>query len=955
MKSFLEYVARDVLEKYGDNLSHMAMVFPNKRASLFFNEHLARLAGKPVWTPAYITISDLFRSHSDLQTGDPIKLICDLHKCFVRVTGIQETLDHFYSWGQVLLADFDDIDKNMADADKVFSNLRDLHELDDVSYLSEEQKDILRKFFGNFSDEHQTELKQRFLKLWSHFTDIYHTYNDFLEAQGLAYEGALYRKVATDENVTFEYDRYLFVGFNLIQPVEQLLFNRLKKEGKAAFYWDFDHYYMKENEAGHFISQYLDQFPNELDNKSDEIYKNFQKPKHSTYLSATTENIQAHYMTQWLKALDRIAAGKRTAIVLCNEALLPMAIHCLPEEVEKVNITTGYPLSQSPVSSLLMMLFALQTTGYSKKKHNFRPHYRNKVLRHPYVASLLAEHSQADSLPTEDTDLEALLFRQFDDLQPMELCGWLALVVKTIALRSRQQQELTTSPLFAETLFRTYTLLNRLYGLMEKGDLVIDLNTLHRLLLQLVRTTSIPFHGEPAEGLQLMGVLETRNLDFDHVLVLSCNEGNMPKGVNDTSFIPYNIRKAYGLTTIDHKVAIYSYYFHRLLQRCGDVTLVYNNATEDGKTGEMSRFMLQMLVESGHSIGQQILKTGHSIARPSRPQIQKTPQMMQLLRRRFAASDDHPVLAPTAINRYMSCQLKFYYHYVSGIKEYQEEDDESIDGRMFGTIFHKAAEMIYKQLGYNVTKAAIQALLKHPASIARAVDTAFKTELFDLKPTSPMPDLNGLQTINREVIIRYLKRLLTIDERLAPFSILGLEHPVMSRWLVEPLGAEPFYTTVGGTIDRLDCIHNEKGEEVIRIVDYKTGHDDGVSLPDLNAVFANENIENHSDYYLQTFLYGIILNTHPSTLNTHPSTLTTHPSTKIIPALFFVQQSHQEDYDPTLKFGKETVKDLREYEPEFVEGVKQVINEIFSPEVPFSPTAVLSRCEKCPFAVFCNS
>ena len=949
MKSFLEYVAHDVLEKYGHDLSRLAMVFPNKRASLFFNEHLARLAGRPVWSPAYITISDLFRSHSSLQTGDPIKLVCDLHKCFVQVTGIQESLDHFYGWGQVLLADFDDIDKNMADASKVFANLRDLHELDDVSYLSEEQKAIIRKFFGNFSDEQQSELKQRFLKLWSHFIDIYQTYNDYLEQQGLAYEGALYRKVANDETVTFEHEAYLFVGFNLIQPVEQLLFRRLKKEGKARFYWDFDHYYMHENEAGHFISQYLDLFPNELDTECDEIYRNFQKPKHITYLSAATENIQAHYMAQWLQDSRRQEAGKRTAVVLCNEALLPMAIHCLPEEVDKVNITTGYPLSQSPVSSLLMQLFSLQTLGYNKKKHTFRPPFRSKVLRHPYISFLRGE----------DQDTEKLLFRQFDDLKPMELCSWMAEVMKTIALRSREQEEHIASPLFAETLFRTYTLLNRLYSLMESGDLDIDLTTLHRLLLQLVRSTSIPFHGEPAVGLQVMGVLETRNLDFDHVLLLSCNEGNMPKGVNDTSFIPYNIRKAFGLTTIDHKVAIYSDYFHRLLKRCEDVTLVYNNATEDGKTGEMSRFMLQMLVESSHSIEQQSIKTNHSIGRPTRPTIEKTPEMMQLLRQRFKASPDQPVLAPTAINRYMSCPLKFYYHYVSGIQEYQEEEEETIDGRMFGNIFHKAAENIYNTLGFNVTAAPLQALLKHPAGIARAVDAAFKTELFQLKATDPMPELNGIQTINREVIIRYLKQLLTIDARLAPFTIIGLELPVMHEWRVEPQGDEPFLTTVGGKIDRLDCIRNANGEEVIRIVDYKTGRFKEEVLPDVAAIFDNANIEKHSDYYLQTFLYGIILNnSQPSTLNPplgSAASLCEEPSTKTIPALFFVQQSNQDSYDPTLKLGKQPIQDLRVYEEEFVEGVKKVVNEIFSPGVPFTPTEVQTRCKDCPFAGFCNS
>ena len=961
MKSFLEYVAHDVLEKYGHDLSRLAMVFPNKRASLFFNEHLARLAGRPVWSPAYITISDLFRSHSTLQTGDPIKLVCDLHKCFVQVTGIQESLDHFYGWGQVLLADFDDIDKNMADASKVFANLRDLHELDDVSYLTEEQKAIIRKFFGNFSDEQQSELKQRFLKLWSHFIDIYHSYNDYLEQQGLAYEGALYKKVATDETVTFEHEAYLFVGFNLIQPVEQILFRRLKKEGKARFYWDFDHYYLqssklkapssKDNEAGHFISQYLDQFPNELDIDCDEIYRNFQKPKHITYLSAATENIQAHYMAQWLKESDRLKAGKRTAVVLCNEALLPMAIHCLPEEVDKVNITTGYPLSQSPVSSLLMQLFSLQTLGYNKKKHTFRPPFRNKVLRHPYISFLRGDEQET----------EKLLFRQFDDLKPMELCSWMAEVMKTIALRSREQEEQTASPLFAETLFRTYTLLNRLYSLMESGDLNIDLTTLHRLLLQLVRSTSIPFHGEPAVGLQVMGVLETRNLDFDHVLVLSCNEGNMPKGVNDTSFIPYNIRKAFGLTTIDHKVAIYSYYFHRLMQRCEDVTLVYNNATEDGKTGEMSRFMLQMLVESSHSIEQQAIKTNHSIGRPSRTTIQKTPKMMQLLRQRFKASPDQPVLSPTAINRYMSCPLKFYYHYVSGIQEYQEEEEDTIDGRMFGNIFHKAAENIYNELGFNVTAAPLQALLKHPASIARAVDAAFKTELFQLKASDSMPELNGIQTINREVIIRYLRQLLTYDLKLAPFTIIGLELPVMNEWRVEPQGDEPFLTTVGGKIDRLDCIRNANGEEVIRIVDYKTGRFKEEVMPDVASIFSQDYVDKHSDYYLQTFLYATIVNrlqTTGSMPQATSSKLQVQSSKlqaqSITPALFFVQQSNQDSYDPTLKLGKQPIQDIKVYEDEFVEGVKTVVNEIFSPGVSFSPTTVTSRCTKCPFQQLCT-
>ena len=961
MKTFLEYVAQDLLRKRGTDLARTAVVFPNKRASLFFSECLAKQVGKPVWSPAYITISELFRNHSQLMAADQIKLISDLHKCFVEGTGIHETLDHFYGWGQLLLADFDDIDKNMADANKVFAIVRDIHELDDLSYLTKEQKDIIRKFFSNFSDDHHTELKERFLKLWSHFGHIYHAFNQRLEEQGLAYEGALYRRVACDETITFEYDCYVFVGFNLLQKVEQQLFRRIKQDGKARFYWDFDHYYMDDNEAGFYIKQYLDCFPNELDNQCDEIYRNFQSKKQISYVAATTENIQARYIAQWLKEGSRISDGKRTAVVLCNEALLPMAIHGLPDEVEKVNITTGYPLSQSPVSSFIMLLYSLQTAGFVAKTERFRLPYINKVLRHPYAPFVSPLYQELlDTLnrehfyyaePQQLARDEGLtqLFRHLPNTGAPQLCEWMMDVLRLVATNSGKQKENGNDPLFGEAIFRAYTLMNRLSGLMRSGDLDIDTTTLHRLLTQLIQATTVPFHGEPVIGLQLMGVLETRNLDFDHVLLLSCNEGNMPRGVNDTSFIPYSIRKAFDLTTIDHKVAIYSYYFHRLLQRATDITLVYNNATEDGKTGEMSRFMLQMLVESGHSIGQFTLHAGQGVSLPQRRFMEKTPEVMEQLRKRFNIKyvsgelANKPLLTPSAINRYMSCPLKFYYRYVSGLSELDDSEDDTIDGRIFGNIFHEAAHRIYEQLGFHLTASSIDALLKNKTEIERAVDSAIRKELFKLKEQEKMPELNGMQIINRAVIIRYLYQLLKIDRQMVPFDILGLETPVKFDWLIEPAGAEAFHTTIGGTIDRLDCVMDQ-GEEKIRVVDYKTGRAKLDSMLDVAAIFDGEKIEKHSDYYLQTFLYSLI-----ACLPEY-----NQRGLKVIPALFFVQQSSQEDYNPTLKLGRETVSDISQIHAEFEERLKKVVNEIFSPEIPFLPTEKITRCAICPFAELCN-
>lgn len=955
MKSFLEYVAADLLQKYGTNLSRIAVVFPNKRAALFLNEHLARMADKPLWSPAYITISDLFRSHSQRQVADPIQLVCELHQCFTECTGIDETLDHFYGWGQLLLSDFDDLDKNMASAEHVFANLRDIHEYDDTSYLSEEQRTILRQFFSNFSEEHNSELKRRFLQLWSHIFDIYQSFNDKLLAQGLAYEGALYREVAECEETDFEYDTYLFIGFNMLQQVEQTLFRRMKKEGKARFYWDYDHYYLNSNEAGYFIAQYLSDFPNELDNHEDAIYNNFTQKKTITYISAPTENIQARYISTWLRQENRIADNRRTAVVLCNENLLQTAIHCIPTEVEKVNITTGYPLSQTPVTSFVNLLIALQTNGYVTETGHYRLRHVNLVLRHPYshyistaVNSLynelnsqkiyypdVAQLSKDDGLTLLFSMEHASSTQQFNSI----LLLWLMSVVRLTA-KAISKDEVELSPLTQESLFRMYTLLNRLSNLVESGSLNIDTITLQRLISQIVSATSIPFHGEPVEGIQMMGVLETRNIDFEHVLLLSCNEGNLPKGLSDTSFIPYSIRKAYGLTTIDHKVAIYAYYFHRLLQRASDITFVYNNSTNDGQRGEMSRFMLQMMVESGHQIHIQTLQAGQALIQRTLQPITKTDAVMQLLRKRF----ENNLLTPSAINRYIRCQLQFFYRYVSGLIEPENDDEDNIDNRIFGNIFHLAAQLVYEKLMQKsriIMANDIEYLLQTEVDIERAVDEAFKQALFQIKDTArKLPPLDGLQIINREVIIKYIRQLLEIDRRLTPFTILGLEKTVKMDYQI-PIGDETFITTLGGMIDRLDSITTSDGKEQIRVIDYKTGSRRLKALPDVDAIFAQESLKDHSDYYLQAFLYSYIVRLKSK-------------DTAVSPALLFIQHAGSDDYDPKLCLGRDPVNDIAVVSESYMKQLSSLICDIFNPTLSFTPTDDKKRCATCPYAHLCG-
>lgn len=883
MKTFLEYVAEDIINKYGTNLSRTAVVFPNKRAALFLNEHLVRLAGKPIWSPSYITISELFRRHTQLVTGDQIKLICDLYKTYTEVTESDETLDHFYGWGQVMLADFDDIDKNMADANKVFCNLRDLHELDDVSYLSPEQVETLKLFFSNFSEDKTTELKKRFMKIWSRFGDIYRLYNERLEAQGIAYEGALYRKVATDDSVDFDFDRYIFVGFNVLQRVEQLLFSKLQKMGKAKFYWDFDDYYLatkkghvNPSEAGHYIKQYLPYFTNELDTNDADIYRNFRKAKKITYASATTEDVQARYVGQWLKEGNRINDGRKTAVVMCDEALLQSVIHSIPEEVNDINVTTGYPLQQTHFASLLEDIAAQHTEDYDNK----------------------------------------------------QLLEWAIAMLKLMAQGHANTNGETTgqdNQLTSEALFRTYTVVNRLLELVNNGDLDVDRRTMMRLYGEIVRTTSIPFHGEPVVGVQFMGVLETRNLDFEHLLVLSCNEGNMPKGVNDTSFIPYNVRKAHGLTTIDNKVSIYAYYFYRLMQRAEDITIVYNNAADVTSTGEMSRFMLQMLVESGHDIERLALSLPQEAGSTTCQDEKKTKEVMERLHKRFDKQRNPerttPMFTPSSLNIYQKCPKRFYYRYVAEIIEPEDDaDDGKIDAPTFGNIFHDAVQKIYERViaaykSHTIQPQTLKQLLANDAYIKGVVDDI-------------MHPVNGIQLINASVIITYIKQLLKIDSRLAPFTILGLENVVMKDINVKTAEGQ-LTTTIGGRIDRMDCVTCADGVRRIRVIDYKTG----------------KNNKKNDGYILQSFIYSLLVDESPMM---NPEKL------EVSPALLYIQHSAGKDFDPTVVYEKEKVTDVSKYREEFMNIVEQIIAEIFNPEQPFACTDDKTACTHCPYSNLCG-
>ncbi len=977
MRTFLQNVAKDILAKHGgENLADIAVVFPNKRASLFLNQALYEETGHTVWSPSYFTISDLFRNHSSLVVADQIDLVFRLYKAYVKLTGSDEPLDHFFSWGQLMLSDFDDLDKNLVDADKLFISLEAWQEMRDFSFLSDQQRESLENFFGKV--ETDTVLQQRFNDIWKSLGPLYHAFREELRHDGLAYEGMLYRDVVERKVTDFRFKHYVFVGFNLLQKVERRLFLQLKDAGLAEFYWDYDNYFMANgHEAGRYIRRYLDRLPNELSSgrasngiDTDAIYDNLSKKKDITYVSASTEDIQARYVTTWLRGLgDVVRTNPRSvAIVLCDERLLQNVVHCLPETVGEVNITTGYPLSATPAATLVGVLLALRLQGLCKDGKTYRLAYVNQVLCHPY-----AKYISSDiPLVYEDINTHKTFFpsvaqlvenrdeaigRVFTPVRPgqqgrefiVDLLQWLADILKLTGVGSRAEKD----PLMHESIFRMFTIVNRLKEVFAKTQVDCATVLLQRLLSQLIESTSVPFHGEPALGIQIMGVLETRNLDFDHVLMLSCNEGNMPKGVNDASFIPHSLRKGYEMTTIENKVAIYSYYFHSLLQRASDVTMTFNNAADDGKQGEMSRFMLQFMVERGQAqhIRRLTLQSGQNVSPVMRVPIEKKGAVARRLR-------DIKSLSPSAINRYLRCPLMFYYSTVCQLRE-PDDDDQEIDNVIFGNIFHRAAELIYDDLSEHgkktITAEKIDSLMKEKVKMDMYLDQAFSEKLFKVERAGYRPRYNGLQLLNRNVLLIYVKRLLRLDKANAPFDIIALEKDFYKDFTFEVNGGQRVIR-LGGQVDRLDRIGRQ-----LRVVDYKTGSPLTSSAPSVAEIFNPDYVDSkHTVYYLQSFLYcDIISRSHEAQEAYH---LDGNP---VAPALLFIRQVKDENYNPILKVKDEgqegkrkatysEVNDIADVHDSFARDLGALLADIFSENKPFEPTVHKDRCDTCVFKNICG-
>ena len=890
---FLKLVAESLREKFANDLSNVTIICPNKRARLFLNEYLLESStnGKSLWAPRYTTIGELFASLIDGTVADPIECVCKIFQHYRAQTNCEDNLDYFWGWGEKMLSDFNDIDKNLTDARQLFTNFVDLKKMDSLDYLDESMVKALQNFFQNFSVEDNTLIKERFLQMWQALLPIYEALNIEMEDKVYPYEGALQRKVWEDikaGNITFPKEQtYVFVGFNVLNKVEKQLFVHLKKIGQALFYWDYDTYYANPNTSSEVRVHALENltlFNNEL---SEEHFRNLEEVESITTVASPTESGQVRYATAWIREQLKEVSERDIAIVICNENLLQPLLHAIPDEVKYVNITKGYPL--------------IQTLPFHEIDQYIEQHNTKTEHQDCSVADLLRQVS--------------------------EYITTKGYVCFDTAEEAKENTPNMDEILYNEAYFQIYTITNRLLILAEEGLLNITRPTLQRLMRKIANSTTIPFHGEPVQGIQIMGVLETRNLDFDRVLMLSTNEGKMPQSTKAPSgIIPYNLREAFSLTTPRHRTAVYAYHFYRMLSRCSRATLVYNSSTDAG--GEKSRFITQLKMESNITMCEKYL-----VACTSPTKSEKTP-----IAKPKDISSRFTKLSPSAINTYLRCEKSFYYQYVLRLKEIEPET-EIIQPNTLGTLFHRVAQTLYLgtyeediinniSLPIEVTTGYIRHLLSKDGAITvdKHIRQAF---VFEQIPYHPLA---------ATIIKSYITKLLKVDINISPFNILGSEITVNAPIQVSCDG-EVKDIMLSGNIDRLDMVVHE-GQNQVRIIDYKTGGQEEKNFKEWTNIFMPGT--SHKHYILQTLIYSYCY----TYIN---------PDTAVAPGLIFIHKvKDKEDYQVIIKQNNKLLTNFNDIKAEFEEGLTSVLSEMLSTDTPFRPTKVEKHCETCPFAQLCN-
>jgi len=943
MRTFLSEVAGRLYAKYGNDISSLSVMFPSRRARLFFADALASIADRPIWEPEYLSVDDVMSELSELHSADKIRLITELYGVYSKYH--DESFDKFYFWGEMLLADFDMIDKYMVDASQLFRNISDIKELEaDVGYLTESQLRIIADFWRTIGEEASlSEQKRRFLAIWRTLGTVYEEFRERLRSLGIAYTGMIYReavgRIERGEANPLPPRRYAVAGFNALSTCERRLFAYLANNYDVDFFWDYDDYYVGNpmQEAGMFVRRSIRELPPERGISHD----NLRNIRSLHTVAAGTNVAQCKYAVSVLRELARNGKpDKETAVVLTDENLLMPLLYALPEGLGAVNVTMGYPLRNTLAYSFLERLLELQHHARSGASGDtFYYADADGILAHPYIADsdkkIVAGirdeivRNRLISVPSDvvaRTPLLARIFRVASGWR--DLMPYLRDAVAAAAETPYNGDEVRFRVEYLSVLSES---LGKLYNVLQSCGMDISDDVCRSLVRRHLQNERIPFEGEPLEGLQVMGILETRNLDFRNVLILSMTDDNFPGSrTADSSFIPYGLRFAYGLPTPEHHEGVYAYYFYRLIQRAENVYMFYCSHADEKSTGEPSRYIRQLEYETDFEISKTDVVADVGLADSKPVEIPKTAAVMDIL---YGFTDGRSFLSPTAFSRYVQCPLKFYFSSVAKIRT-DDELTEEVDNQTFGNIFHKAAELIYGEvIGEQHPASHLQRLVGSGA-VERVVNEAISGVYFGRRDGG-LPELSGDLLIIRDIVTRYLRdNVVRYDAANDSFAVISTERTVEYDFPFAAGGSE-LKMKFKGYADRVDSLDDGK----IRVVDYKTGAEhltfDG--LPQLFCGEARQRLSN----FINTLLYAMMLRY--------------EYGRDAVPVLYYVRKMADGGYSPLI-FDKSLERSgvpYSEYAAEFEEYVGATLREMFDPAVPFRQCDDTDACNTCDFAAVC--
>ncbi|WP_296004760.1 PD-(D/E)XK nuclease family protein [uncultured Alistipes sp.] len=946
MTGFLEELARDLYARYGEDLSRRALLFPSRRARLFFVDALTRIAARPMWQPAWCTIDELMSEVSGLQTGDRIRLITELYKVYSQFHS--EPFDKFYFWGEMLLTDFDTIDKYRIDASQLFRNLAEIKEIEaDISYLTPVQLQLLGSFWSSLGPESDlSEEKRRFLALWKTLGPIYQAYRQRLSDLGIAY-GGMVQRAAADRILAGDFAfpeprQYVVAGFNALSECEKVLFRFLSTAAETDFYWDYDDYYKNapEQEAGMFVRENIVSFPPRAELSHD----NMAQPKELSVVSAVSNAVQCKYAAEILREYARQQPlDKRTAVVLTDENLLLPLLYALPEEAGKVNVTMGYPLKQSLAYTFVERFVELQARRRTKGEGcTFYHADVAGLLSHPYVAAsdeVLTRTLAEEIVRERRISVDAVWLGRNELLRSIfapaatwrELSDGLLGIIQTVARIPYRGDDARQRIEFLAVISEE---IGKLRNSLEACDIDITAEVYTSLLRRHLQTIRIPFEGEPLEGLQVMGILETRNLDFENVVILSMNDDNFPGNrMSQASFVPYNLRAAFSLPTPEHHEGVYAYYFYRLIQRARHVHMLYCAHADEKSTGEPSRYVYQLDYESGHPVQRIEVGVDVNLASAQPIVVPKDEQVMQCLER-FVDPASPAALSPTAFFRYVACPLRFYFHSVARLKS-DEEVSEEVDAPMFGTILHAAAQRLYAAVvGQAHPGERLQQMLRSAEVSAAVVGAINDHYLRDEHAT--VADYSGNLLLVKDIVERYLRGgIIRYDAAHDAFTTIGLEQEVAYAFPFATAGRtlELKFAGIADRIDRLD-------DGTLRVVDYKTGAPH-LEFDGIESLFSGEGKQRLSNI-LQTLLYSMML--------------FRSRGCDARPALYYVRSMHRDDYAPDLDDKQIGLRgaSYSSYAVAFEQAVRAALAELYDPAVPFVQCEDADTCKFCDFNIICK-